>query len=253
MTKALGVAVLLFCHSVSPGSLPIWRVWNVGQGAFTTVISEAVCLHIEIGGERWPQEVQALCRGKQNWVGVSHADYDHWGFIFRLRGSVCLIAPIVVPPGLPARKLLRLNRLRRCDLQSSSSSSFGSSVGSSLNWQTFVTSPLGHSSSNEVGRWFLAMNQVLVTGDSPQSQERQMIESISGQPKWLLLGHHGSRSSTSENLLRKLKHLRGAIASARQVVYGHPHIETQLRLKKARVPLIKTEDWGHLQIELAPD
>jgi competence protein ComEC len=40
--------------------------------------------------------------------------------------------------------------------------------------------------------------------------------------------------------------LRVAVASARERRYGHPHQETELILRKFRVPLLRTEDWGNI-------
>ena len=70
------------------------------------------------------------------------------------------------------------------------------------------------------------------------------------EAQYLLLGHHGSRTSTSEQLLVGLPHLKLAIASSRHRRFGHPHLETQLRLKSHHVPLITTEDWVNIHLWL---
>jgi beta-lactamase superfamily II metal-dependent hydrolase len=46
--------------------------------------------------------------------------------------------------------------------------------------------------------------------------------------------------------------LKIAISSARKAKYGHPHIETIWLLKKRGVPLLRTEDWGTIALELRP-
>jgi competence protein ComEC len=91
----------------------------------------------------------------------------------------------------------------------------------------------------------------LIPGDSTAPQEK--IWSYHGNMQktgFLLLGHHGSRTSTSEELLSQLPHLKVAIASARFARYGHPHLEVVRRLKKYHVALLKTEDWGNLWFEI---
>lgn len=64
----------------------------------------------------------------------------------------------------------------------------------------------------------------------------------------LALGHHGSRTSTSKDLLKELPNLKLAIASARKRRYGHPHRETVEALGKFKVPILSTEDWGNIVI-----
>lgn len=86
----------------------------------------------------------------------------------------------------------------------------------------------------------------LFPGDSPRAQEKRWFPQAPLDTRILVLGHHGSRTATSHQLVARLRHLKMAIASARFKKYGHPHIETKARLKQAHVPLLKTEDWGHL-------
>ncbi|MBK7961611.1 MAG: hypothetical protein IPK04_10715 [Bdellovibrionales bacterium] len=70
------------------------------------------------------------------------------------------------------------------------------------------------------------------------------------QIKVLILGHHGSKTSTSEALLQRLPRLKFAIATARESRYGHPHFVVLNRLRQHRIPILRTEDWGHIGLEL---
>jgi competence protein ComEC len=91
----------------------------------------------------------------------------------------------------------------------------------------------------------------MVTGDAPTVEENIFVHEAKGlrDVRWLVLGHHGSRTSTSDNLLRSLPSLRLTIASARHAKYGHPHSEVLQRLRFYRVPVLSTEDWGSIEIE----
>ena len=51
-------------------------------------------------------------------------------------------------------------------------------------------------------------------------------------------------------LLRKAASLRMAIASAREARYGHPHTLVKRKVRQRRVPLLRTEDWGTIHLEL---
>ncbi|WP_413584632.1 ComEC/Rec2 family competence protein [Bdellovibrio sp. HCB274] len=96
----------------------------------------------------------------------------------------------------------------------------------------------------------VAFKRFLFPGDSPIKAESlwQGLPWVTNA-RVLVLGHHGSRTSTSEELLDHLPVLKMAIASARWERYKHPHAEVIYRLKKRQIPLLKTEDWGNIWFE----
>lgn len=65
----------------------------------------------------------------------------------------------------------------------------------------------------------------------------------------LILGHHGSKSSTSEYLLNNLS-IRQSISSARWKRYHHPHPQVLARLQIKKIPNLRTEDWGHIIFQI---
>lgn len=65
----------------------------------------------------------------------------------------------------------------------------------------------------------------------------------------LILGHHGSRHSSSYDFLQYY-HPKLAIASAgKWNRYGHPSVETQARLKALNIPLLSTAEQGSIQFK----
>jgi competence protein ComEC len=108
--------------------------------------------------------------------------------------------------------------------------------------------------SNDESRVFEVSESFLIPGDSPVRQELTWREKILSPEKikFLFLGHHGSRTSTSAKLLNRLLNLKLAISSARSARYGHPHQEVLGRLKKFGVSCLQTEFWGNIKIELPP-
>jgi competence protein ComEC len=133
-----------------------------------------------------------------------------------------------------ARKLSRLKGASDCGLRVDFEHWDGSSEGA----------------ANERSRVALAEG-VLIPGDSTRTQEKIWVRAFRkiSQTRILVLGHHGSRTSTSKELMRTLN-LNMAIASARFRRYGHPHREVRAQLQRARVPLLRTEDWGTIRIAL---
>ena len=104
--------------------------------------------------------------------------------------------------------------------------------------------------------WVYSFAGVLIPGDSPKKSELQWIRNLPNQSLkrhqiyGLILGHHGSKTSSSEELLNKLPHLKWAVASAREEKYHHPHPSVRARLKAKKIPLLRTEDWGHIKFQV---
>lgn len=96
------------------------------------------------------------------------------------------------------------------------------------------------------------MSGVLAPGDSSTRAETTWASTLRNleETRYLIVGHHGSRTSTGEHLLKRLSRLRLAIASARQRRFGHPHPEVLERLSRHHIPLLRTEDWGNIHIVL---
>ena len=104
---------------------------------------------------------------------------------------------------------------------------------------------------NELSKVFTWNKKVLLPGDSLAKNELYWSKKLAKMKiEVLILGHHGSATSTSNRLLKKLPLLRLAIASARKNRFGHPHPDVYNRLTRKGVPLISTEKWGNIIIEL---
>jgi competence protein ComEC len=215
-------------------------VWDVGQGQWATWVTAEACFHFDVGGERMPSfQIKKLCRGKNNSVYLSHWDWDHISFagkLLRLLPRTCLSLP---PEGKSsAHKMKMLAMFPRCLQTTASIRSIYQSAG-------------GPAQSNDLSHVLLMQNKYLIPGDSTKQAEKAWATVPElASTKWLLLGHHGSRTSTSEELLQRLPRLKVAVASARFRKYGHPHAEVIARLRRHHVPLLRTEDWGHLIFQL---
>lgn len=216
-------------------------IWNVGQGQWATAITAKRCLHFDMGGEFFPwKKIISRCQDKQNFVFLSHWDWDHIGALSRVSSEhnpfshFCIALP---PLGLSSkRKMNLLKPWNRC---------------SNTDWSEdtkFWTAP-SDSSANAQSHVIL-FHDILLPGDSPKTQEKiWRHQPWISQARVLLLGHHGSQTSTSEELLRTIPQLKLSISSARWARYHHPHSSVELRLRQAKVPLLKTEDWGHIWLE----
>lgn len=239
------IAFIVFCaaQTLSDGRPPRFIIWNVGQGQWTTLVTTTTCFHFDMGGEQsMLSMVEKICKSRNNEVFFSHWDWDHIGFSkssARKLKSFCIQSRPVAPMSGFKKELIE--SIPQC----------------TKHYPNFIqelTDPDAlkfKKKSNDSSRVFLVLNRIIIPGDSPSQQEKFWSQKlINIHNPLLVLGHHGSRTSTSNQLLRRLPLLRMSIASARSRRYGHPHIETLIRLKLHKTAVLLTEDWGTLQFEL---
>lgn len=114
-----------------------------------------------------------------------------------------------------------------------------------------VYPPLADASENERCLAYLCSYQdfdLLVTGDMPESCERQLTEYARlPDTEVLLVGHHGSPSSTCQTLLEAARP-DIAIISVGENSYGHPSDEVLARLSRFGTAVFRTDILGHITI-----
>ena len=91
---------------------------------------------------------------------------------------------------------------------------------------------------------------LLITGDMDMATERQLIATY-GLPdiETLVVGHHGSRSSTSEELLEALTP-ETAVISVGDNSYGHPAEDALRRLVLSDVEIFRTDKQGTVHLSV---
>ena len=194
-----------------------------------------------MGGEKinWKKLI-AVCGSKaKNEVAFTHWDLDHISFAeqaSRRLSGFCISVP---PRGTATpEKLEVFSKFRICSDPSKGISELKfAPIGKKIN-------------ANDMSRIYLGQS-TLFPGDSTAKQERIWSRLISTHRlKFLVLGHHGSKTSTSVKLLKNLPHLRLAIASSRKKRYGHPHRTVVENLTAQGVSTLSTEQWNDVVFEL---
>ncbi len=90
---------------------------------------------------------------------------------------------------------------------------------------------------------------VLLTGDAERSAEKILIEETSADKLDVIVlkaGHHGSKTSTSAELLAAATPSLVVISAGAGNSYGHPHPEVLARLKQ--VPVWRTDEHGSVRL-----
>ena len=100
------------------------------------------------------------------------------------------------------------------------------------------------------GKWNQAQSVItmLLTGDVEGEGERALVEELKSrgiqQVDVLKVAHHGSRGTTSQDLLEQIRPVVSVISSGRNNSYGHPHKELLERLDEAGSVTFGTAERG---------
>ena len=90
----------------------------------------------------------------------------------------------------------------------------------------------------------------LLTGDIGADVERAIVPSLRpAAVRVLKVAHHGSRTSTSAELLEAWRPQVGVVSAGRNNPFGHPAPDVVARLQAAGVRLFRTDQDGEVTIE----
>jgi competence protein ComEC len=106
-----------------------------------------------------------------------------------------------------------------------------------------------------VGTLSYGSSTVLLTGDAPSSVERRIIflDPMSVRAHILKVGHHGSKTSSDEDLIRHIAPRYAVISSGAGNRYRHPSEEVLLRFEEQGVTVLRTDRIGTVRMILRKD
>ncbi|MEG1988297.1 MAG: DNA internalization-related competence protein ComEC/Rec2 [Oscillibacter sp.] len=231
-----------------------FAVLDVGQGSCTLLSSGGEFALVDCGsGNSWydageiaADQLASRGCGKLNQLILTHYDYDHISGVKRLLSRM-EVERLLVPEETesPEVRDALLATARDCGTEvifvtEKTAYSLGES-------DLHIYPPLGDGGDNEEGLTILCSAgdyDLLITGDMDSKTERKLLEQ-DGLPdiEALVAGHHGSRHSTSEELLEALKP-ECALISVGSNSYGHPADEALGRLVRAGVKIYRTDMQG---------
>jgi competence protein ComEC len=95
---------------------------------------------------------------------------------------------------------------------------------------------------------------ILLTGDIQGEGERMLLEELKqhniSDITLLKVAHHGSRNSTSAELLKQIEPQVAVISCGKNNRYGHPHEEVLLRLEDLGSRVLTTPQYGAITVEI---
>ena len=200
---------------------------NVGQGDCTLIRNHNKVALIDTGGLSYMdvanESLIPYLKKKRiykiDMVIITHYDYDHSGAL---------------------QELIENYRISYVyDYQSAFPISLGDITFT--NYNHYALSDDENDKSLVVG--FRIVNKdFLIMGDAPISIEKEIIKHNSSVPCDILkVGHHGSKTSTSEEWIKYLKPEEAIISCGKNNKYGHPNKEVVNVLNKYKIKIHRTD------------
>lgn len=231
-------------------------VLDVGQGQSVVLTSGNTTALVDCGGTKAPGDtaathLQSVGKGTLDLLVLTHFHEDHAGGVPELMGRVRVKAMALpdVDRDSPLRREIE---------------TLAKDQGTEVHYITETTQvalekavltlhpPL--SGSKETNEQCLALVctsgdwDALITGDMPREEEQRLAaRGVLPDAELLVAGHHGSKYSTSQELLEAVRP-EWAVISVGYNTYGHPAQETLDRLSAMNTECYRTDQMGSVTL-----
>ncbi len=272
----LTIAVYPFSEKWVKGKLEV-TVLDVGQGDSLFVVSPGGrTLLIDAGGmfsgfpgreehhgvDPGEEAVSAYLwsRGYQKLdvVALTHAHQDHIGgmtaILENFRVGRLWIGREVSSPALARLEELARKRKIPIEHELRGKSFIWDGVSGEFLWPETVPDEIAPSAKNNdslVLRLHYGNRSVLLPGDAEKESESAILAENSAEvlrADVLKIGHHGSKNSTTAELLAEVQPRLGIISAGEDNPYGHPSPQLLERLEKAGVRILRTDRDGAVHV-----
>jgi len=251
----LFIIILVSPYAVADTSSNSVTVLDVGQGLSVVVTSNDFTMVIDCGssssqnaGEIVHEFLSNLGRTTIDILVITHFHADHINGVEFLLSRITVSALAIPDPdgSYLAEDIINLARRRQTDIMYITEV-INVDLGEK---KIFLYPPLGIGDENERGLSVLTVGAVtaLITGDMNSSTERALLR-YAALPELdlLVVGHHGSRHSTSNELLVSLLPKIAVIPVGRNS-FGHPSPEVITRLEHVGAHVYRTDLHGHITV-----
>lgn len=217
---------------------------DVGQGSAIFIQSKNKNTLIDTGDKRYYGKLDAFLSEKKirtiDQIILTHNDPDHIGNAARLIKTRKVKRVVRARYGYKKKRstkevkeldkeILRFN-IKTRKVRAGNSISFGGQIKGK------VLSPgKDYAKTNQTSlviHLTYGKNSYLFTGDIYSSNEKELVRKYDIRSTVLQIPHHGSRTSSSEKFLKKVRPRYAVISCGDKNPYGHPQEETLKRIRK---------------------
>lgn len=232
---------------------------DVGQGDSIVIKKGRECILIDTGGkiefkkEDWKvgkkyyitdntiMFLHSIGVSKINYCLITHGDQDHGGEILNLLNNI-KVDNVIINKG-------EVNYLEK-QIPKEMLTKF---YKGKLNFKLLDT---GINYANENDNSIISLLNVynyniLFMGDASKKVELDILKKYKIKADLIKLGHHGSKTSSSEEFLDKIKVKDSIISSGRKNRYNHPNKETIETLNKLNIKFKNTQDKGSILYKIS--
>lgn len=258
------VAVVLFWGLINPKKEGIltFAVLDVGQGDALYIESPTGTQIIVDGGPgnnllKALPGVMPFYDRSVDMIVVTNPDSDHYeGFIkFLGKYSVSDILEPGTTNAYPAyevfQKKIQQKNIKKTLARRGQNIDLGGGAYLQVLFPDRNVSGVSPNTGSIVMKLIYGDTSVLLQGDSISNIEQYLLE-LDGdylESDILKAGHHGSRTSSTEEYVVKVKPKWSVISSGENNSYGHPHKETIETMKKLNIPTYNTCNNGTVIFE----
>ncbi|MBQ2640193.1 MAG: DNA internalization-related competence protein ComEC/Rec2 [Bacilli bacterium] len=243
------------------------KMIDVGQGDSFLLHSNNKTILIDTGGkmsfikDKWMKKknnssivknitiplLKSLGIKKIDYLILTHGDYDHLGETLTLMDNF-YVDKVYINDN-------NINYLERKIIKKANNI-FISKEGTNIKVGKFNLIELNTDLKDENDSssvYYITYNnlKMLFTGDASIKSEEYILSNYNlGNIDILKLGHHGSKTSTSKELLKETNPKLALISCGRNNKFGHPHKEIINRLNKYNINYLRTDKLGTITINL---
>ena len=224
---------------------------DVGQGQAIMLQAEGKTYLVDCGGDRDEEAADLVAEtllsqgiARLDGIILTHYDADHAGgveFLLTRVDTDMILMPYAADDSGLAKRLKMKHGDRAIQLYKDLIITVG-------DLKLTIFAPESYNSGNESGLCVLftvGKCDILITGDRSAAGERLLMNRHDlPQVDVLVAGHHGSKHSTSEQLLQAVRPSYALISVGEDNYYGHPAPETLERLKQYGCIIICTAENG---------
>lgn len=240
---------------------------DVGQGDSILIHSKDKTMVVDTGGvmnysrEKWQERknkksltnyvtipvLKKLGIRKIDYLVLTHGDFDHMGEALKLikqyrvediylnQGNFNLLEKKVI------KKYRHVYQIREKE----------EIVLGNINIVQINKEFSDENDSSSILLMYYKNKKILLTGDASKKSEEYILNKYNiGKIDVLKIGHHGSKTSTSDELLEELRPSLAIISCGKNNRFNHPHKETIDKLKEYRIKYLKTDISGTIRIDL---
>lgn len=253
LSVSLGLVLYFHRGFLLNGGLAV-QVLDVEQGQSILALSENEAAAIDCGGYQAGTVLSAHMEDVGEYqldlLVLTHLDSDHTNGLPVLMEEV-RVKKILIPASQDAEKMEELLTLAASYdteveiVERDTVVPFGSA-----SLQCFA--PVEQEEGNNGGLSALIGQEgysVLVTGDMDSKSEECFLERHDLTADALVVGHHGSASSTGQTLLEKVQPRTAVISVGKGNPYGHPSEKTLTRLEEAGCTVYRTDKDGTVTLK----